>query len=171
MVRSILFLLTVLGLGLHFNSCKSPETSQDKSAVGNPVMTSYLEIKDALYNDDAEAAKTVAKRMLIVLESYVPSDSTGWNAASQKMHASAWYIVGAKDITEQRFHFEKLSDALYENAEKYGLVDGTLYRQYCPMAFDFKGAYWINEKKKIENPYFGDEMPQCGEVKSVLESE
>jgi Cu(I)/Ag(I) efflux system membrane fusion protein len=33
------------------------------------------------------------------------------------------------------------------------------------MAFDNKGAYWLSETKEIRNPYFGDKMMTCGEVK------
>jgi len=40
-----------------------------------------------------------------------------------------------------------------------------LYRQYCPMAFQNKGAYWLSSEKKIMNPYFGDKMLHCGVVK------
>jgi len=36
------------------------------------------------------------------------------------------------------------------------------------MAFDKKGAYWISENREIQNPYFGDKMPKCGEIKEEL---
>jgi Cu(I)/Ag(I) efflux system membrane fusion protein len=35
------------------------------------------------------------------------------------------------------------------------------------MAFD-TGAYWISDSKEIRNPYFGDAMLTCGEVKKEL---
>jgi Cu(I)/Ag(I) efflux system membrane fusion protein len=39
-----------------------------------------------------------------------------------------------------------------------------VYKEYCPMAFDNKGAYWLSESEEIRNPYFGKSMLTCGEV-------
>lgn len=32
-----------------------------------------------------------------------------------------------------------------------------------------KGAYWINGDKSIRNPYFGEKMMTCGEVKETIQ--
>ncbi len=45
--------------------------------------------------------------------------------------------------------------------------DKTLYLEYCPMADDNKGEYWLSDKEEIANPYFGQQMPKCGEVKKT----
>jgi Cu(I)/Ag(I) efflux system membrane fusion protein len=37
------------------------------------------------------------------------------------------------------------------------------------MANDDVGGYWFSESEEIRNPYFGDEMLLCGEVKEVFE--
>jgi Cu(I)/Ag(I) efflux system membrane fusion protein len=39
------------------------------------------------------------------------------------------------------------------------------------MAFDDTGAEWISDKKKIQNPYFGPEMPKCGTTKMAYNEE
>ena len=36
------------------------------------------------------------------------------------------------------------------------------------MAFDNQGAYWLSNAKQIRNPYFGEKMLTCGEVKEKL---
>ena len=36
------------------------------------------------------------------------------------------------------------------------------------MAFDNKGAYWLSNTQDIYNPYFGEEMRYCGEIKGQL---
>jgi Cu(I)/Ag(I) efflux system membrane fusion protein len=36
------------------------------------------------------------------------------------------------------------------------------------MAFDDRGAAWIQGSQEISNPYFGDMMLRCGEIKEVL---
>jgi len=43
-----------------------------------------------------------------------------------------------------------------------------VYYQFCPMAIDNKGAYWLSEESDIKNPYFGDAMLTCGETKETL---
>ena len=44
----------------------------------------------------------------------------------------------------------------------------TVYYQFCPMAINNKGAYWLSELKSIRNPYFGEQMMNCGETKETL---
>ena len=36
------------------------------------------------------------------------------------------------------------------------------------MAFAGKGAYRTSENREIQNPYFGDKMPKCGEKEEEL---
>jgi hypothetical protein len=48
------------------------------------------------------------------------------------------------------------------------LAAGTIYKQYCPMAFSNTGAYWLSESKEIRNPYFGDKMLKCGRIVSEI---
>lgn len=43
-----------------------------------------------------------------------------------------------------------------------------LYVQYCPMFEGDKGGSWLSISKDIKNPYFGDMMLSCGEVKKEI---
>ena len=36
------------------------------------------------------------------------------------------------------------------------------------MAFDNRGAIWLQDTKDLWNPYFGASMPKCGEVTEIL---
>jgi Cu(I)/Ag(I) efflux system membrane fusion protein len=48
---------------------------------------------------------------------------------------------------------------------QFGIPDTRqLYRIHCPMAFNNKGADWLQADKDIRNPYFGASMLSCGEV-------
>lgn len=42
-----------------------------------------------------------------------------------------------------------------------------LYLEFCPMADDNKGSFWLSYDKEIANPFFGQSMLTCGEVKKV----
>jgi Cu(I)/Ag(I) efflux system membrane fusion protein len=39
---------------------------------------------------------------------------------------------------------------------------------YCPMAFDNRGAEWIQRGDKIDNSYFGSNMLLCGEFRQTI---
>ena len=48
------------------------------------------------------------------------------------------------------------------------LKNAGVYRQFCPMAFNDQGAYWLSPETEIRNPYFGKKMLACGEVRDSL---
>jgi len=64
--------------------------------------------------------------------------------------------------------FQMISDITYDLIKTVGLKYQTVYRQFCPMAFNDKGAYWLSDRQKIENPYLGKKMPDCGEVRETM---
>ncbi len=45
---------------------------------------------------------------------------------------------------------------------------GNLYVQHCPMANEGEGGYWLAAEKEVRNPYYGDEMLNCGAVKETI---
>ncbi|PCI92078.1 hypothetical protein COB11_07945 [Candidatus Aerophobetes bacterium] len=54
--------------------------------------------------------------------------------------------------------------------DQFGNPSGeTLYTAFCPMAFDFEGAKWIQRGTEINNPYFGDQMLRCGDIQETHE--
>lgn len=77
-------------------------------------------------------------------------------------------INATKKIDEVYGPFAEISDLFYDFLDHYKIKKLTLFRQYCPMAFDNKGAYWLSNTQEIYNPYFGEEMRFCGEVKEQL---
>ncbi len=51
-------------------------------------------------------------------------------------------------------------------------LDTALRLAFCPMAFDSKGAEWIQQDGALKNPYYGQTMLRCGEFRAtVLSSE
>jgi Cu(I)/Ag(I) efflux system membrane fusion protein len=73
-----------------------------------------------------------------------------------------------KGLEAQRAIFETISDNLYELIKTIKPVGIATYHQYCPMAFEDKGAYWLSDTSHIQNPYFGKKMLICGEVTDSL---
>ena len=125
------------------------------------VILNYLKIKDALVRTDAGAAAFAAEGLLFDLEQ-------NENKVVNKLFKEVKLIAKSKEVDEQRIYFEGLSQNIYTLVKNTDL-EMTLYQQFCPMAFEDKGAYWISDEKKVYNPYFGDEMLRCGKVSEVIE--
>lgn len=136
------------------------------------IFTAYLPLKDALIASEATRASKEAKQLMAILEQVDMSLVEGeahqaWMKDLQVLKASSHHIAQKQDLDYARHMFEPLSDQLYHTLKKFQ-VETNGYRQYCPMAFDFKGAYWLSDSEQIINPYFGDEMLNCGNVEEEL---
>lgn len=130
----------------------------EKSMESNGVTSAYLDLKNALVATDASQAIEKAKALEMAFH--------GADFHSEAEIAKA--IHSTDDVEVQRKAFKALSERMYELASSNKLEFNTLYKQYCPMAFDDTGAYWLSDSKEIRNPYFGDKMLKCGRVEETL---
>jgi hypothetical protein len=126
------------------------------------VLETYLEIKDALVKTDGKAASTKASQLVELLK-----DTD--DELSKKIKFDAKHIADTKDISHQRDHFDTLSQNIYALVKATHPNDMPLYKQYCPMALNNQGAFWLASEKEINNPYFGDRMLHCGSVKETID--
>ena len=120
----------------------------------------YLELKDAL----VASAEEQAKKQAAVLEKVLAQVE-----GADKVRAYASRIAAANTLEQQREMFFFLNKHMIELTKKQELRSGGLYVQYCPMANNDQGAYWLSNEEEILNPYFGDRMLSCGEVSEVIE--
>ncbi|MGC9352245.1 MAG: efflux RND transporter periplasmic adaptor subunit [Mariniphaga sp.] len=132
----------------------------------------YFEVKNALVNDDAGTAQKAAGKVTGTLGKVDMGLLEGdahhhWMALQKQLEEASGMISETTDIEKQREHFNMLSENILEMTESFGLEIDKTYRQFCPMAFDDKGAFWLSESDEILNPYFGDMMLRCGEVKET----
>jgi len=137
------------------------------------VFTSYVTLKDAFVASDAAKAKSEASNTLAALSKTDMKLLSGaahndWMSYLSTLETSLKNIQSSDDIETQRTNFSTLSDNLYKTIKAYGLGGVTAYYDYCPMAFDNQGAYWLSTEDKIRNPYFGDKMLTCGKVKDMV---
>lgn len=174
-----------------FAACNGNQTTDDRPApvdgVAEPVPTpppgdvqeitedvngtdaflsEYMEVKNALVEDDHEKAKEEANDML---EEFNQLDE-GVVAQQQKqqIETSIQQVANANNIGAQRDAFAQLSNQLYQVAQQDDLTNKTLYWQHCPMAMNNKGANWLSFDKEIQNPFMGQNMPKCGSVQETL---
>jgi hypothetical protein len=138
------------------------------------VVAKYLDLKNALAADNGNDAASAGKELLSALGRI---DSSGITEAQKKTLADAGTDArehaehisqNGANIAHQREHFAMLSQDVYDLTKAFGSGGQTLYKDYCPMYNDKKGAYWDSEMKDIKNPYLGKEMPTCGEVKEEI---
>ncbi|RZS98330.1 efflux RND transporter periplasmic adaptor subunit [Cecembia calidifontis] len=153
---------------------KTLEVSEEFKKQLTSLIQSYLAIKDALVKTNAQETQrsvSPAKASLGKVDGKLLEGKAQdiWRDLLRPIQNSLDKIAQTTDVEEQRKHFETLSDNLIEAVEYFGVVDYTIYRQYCPMAFRDKGAYWLSGEKEIRNPYFGDMMLTCGEVKETYQ--
>jgi len=128
-----------------------------------PLLTSYYEVKDALVATDAAKAKAKAADLLAAIGKV---DAAKLSAADKKALASAkteaTHIGESTDVDHQREHFEGLSKNVIQLTKS--TKPAKTYVQFCPMAAEGKGAYWLSDKKAVRNPYYGAKMLTCGKV-------
>ena len=137
------------------------------------IVDGYLHLKNALVKSDSKEAAAAGIEITAAVGKV---DMTPMNDTQMKV----WHLVmddikehgehiseNAGKIDHQREHFKMLGEDVEDLVKTFG-GGQHLYKTFCPMAFDGKGAAWISEIKEIRNPYYGDEMLECGEVKEEL---
>jgi len=174
--------ISVLAVLAIFSSCKNEtkettpevktvETTQQKSAhtAGaisaefddaklQSVFTAYVALKTALVNTDAKKASAEASNLMTALAN-IGVEETTLKAAQN--------VVETDDVEVQRAAFVIITKEVEQMMEG-AIASGVVYKQYCPMAFNNTGAYWLSESKEIRNPYFGDKMLKCGRIEAEI---
>jgi Cu(I)/Ag(I) efflux system membrane fusion protein len=175
---------------------KTEETTQDAHASGSEasmeaskpqfevdvtfqkqlatVYTSYVGLKEAFVASDAakvkaEAVTTQSTLATVDMKLVTGAAHNDWMNYLGGLESSLKEIQATDDIEAQRKAFSTLTDNLYKSAKAFGLGGTTAYYEFCPMAFNNEGGFWLSSEEKIRNPYFGDKMLTCGTVKEKLQ--
>lgn len=135
----------------------------------------YFELKNSLVKSDFQQAKANIPKLesaLRKIESHRLDEKARlvWDELNPKLKKQLESFARASDIEQQREQFGLLSDQLIETVEKFNVKTESVYVAFCPMALNDQGAYWLSEFEDIKNPYFGDKMLRCGEVKKTINS-
>lgn len=125
----------------------------------NAIYQHYVHLTNALIKGDLAEAKIASNA--IELGSKTLPNGSGLSSLSAKISA-------ATSLDSQRILYADLSNEFIAKVKSSGLSAGEIYVEYCPMALNDKGASWLSNQKEIRNPYFGEHMLNCGEVKETL---
>ncbi|MDB5246193.1 MAG: hypothetical protein JWQ40_587 [Segetibacter sp.] len=160
---------------------KDTPLAQSKNSAGfndkfSRFLDHYYHLKDAFVLSNDAMAVAHAKMLTASADSLdmneVKADSSIVEMGKQyvaSVSAEAKALVGEKDLEAKRKSFQMISDAMYDLVRTVRYDQGTVYHQFCPMAFNDAGAYWLSATADIKNPYFGKKMLTCGEVKDSID--
>jgi len=138
------------------------------------IFESYIALKDALASDDSEKAQAEASIVENDLENVnmkLLTDAKAhqiWMELAPKIQDASRAVSSSSSIDEQRNTFKDLSVHLTHAVEVFG-INQKVYNQFCPMADNNKGAYWLSANEIVENPYFGSAMHSCGNVAEIFD--
>ena len=167
----------------HFHSLRNRFALNDVTAsiLGSPALREttgelikrYLALELNLAADNPEAAKEDITALAPLAEAVSTALlETGEELAgtlSLGLIEDVHRLEQAKDLATIRQAFYPLSQSLVQLVENFGSSgDSPLYVQFCPMAFENKGATWLTDTEEIKNPYFGAMMLRCGEVRKQV---
>lgn len=137
------------------------------------VFKLYVSLKETLVQSEsvkvsAAATATLASLANTDMKLLSGAAHNDWMNYSAGIESSLKAIVASTDLEEQRQSFSSLTENLYKSIKAYGLGGAQAYYEFCPMAFDNQGGFWLSDAAEIRNPYFGDKMLTCGEVREKL---
>lgn len=154
------------------------ENSSSFNQSFTDLLNAYYGLKDALVSSNPGKADAAAADLQRYADSLrtgeIHGDTSGTIRETAKyfassIAASAGALSGQDGLEGKRKEFETISDAMWSLTRTVQYSGQKVYYQYCPMAFDNKGAYWMSNTRDINNPYFGDKMLKCGEVADSLD--
>jgi hypothetical protein len=137
------------------SSAEIAEASFSDGMTGQ-VFQNYQQIRIALVNSNAEEVNLVAGNL-----------AESFTGEEEEIKSMAMAMADAGDIEKQRELFSQLTEKV-EPLFKESISEGAIYKQFCPMAFDGKGGFWISDVEEIRNPYYGDKMLKCGKVTETI---
>lgn len=150
-----------------------PVHRSESSVSIKGIIDPYIQLKNALAGDNSAGAAAQGKVLGTALSGFdktaLPADrkKTFEDIQADAMEHAEHIAQNSGNIEHQREHFEMLSNDIYDLAKIFSSGQ-VLYREFCPMYNQGKGAFWLSESKEIHNPYFGKEMPTCGTIKEIL---
>ncbi len=155
----------------------APPVSPSFRTTLRPIVEAYLQAHAQLADDDFDGARDSLGNLARRANEASPEGSRRaideWQRVASKLVGHARRGASSGDMADLRNAFEHLSMQMGELLRVFGNpLEVPLQLAFCPMAFDSKGAEWIQQDGPLENPYYGRAMLRCGEFRAtVLPSE
>jgi Cu(I)/Ag(I) efflux system membrane fusion protein len=135
----------------------APSTKQTPKAgetMSQAIVEPYLKIQSVLAQDSVDGVRANAGN--------IATAATALGAPAMRIDTAALQLASAADLPDARAKFGVLSEAIVAYMTGLRLVapDGVRVA-YCPMV----QKPWLQEGSTLANPYYGSEMPTCGEFR------
>lgn len=139
----------------------------------NGIVDTYLKLKESLVMDNEKASDDAAAAMAgavsrVPLFEFDDNGATAWRQHAELYSSQLKEMQHIGGLANKRSYFAHISEIVYCTIKTFGFANRTLYVDFCPMAFDGKGAYWLSTDEEFENPYMGLGMARCGEIREVV---
>ena len=150
----------------------SQDLSPDFKEQMNNLVDAYLVLKEALVAANEEEIPESGELFLEALHQLDATELDG-EAKAFLEEKKTFLIRHAKqnqkadNLAAVRQNFIYLSHPLIKLVEAFG-ANEKLYIDFCPMANNNKGAFWLSSIEEIRNPYMPETMRTCGSVKKVI---
>ena len=132
------------------------------------MLRAYYDAQQALAADDNAAAMAAMRSLNLAVEAADEAAWTGharhlWTRLSPALSEPLERLAAGQGIEATRRQFEQVSEATIGLVKALGVPTGRpAYQMWCPMAFDNRGAHWLQPTDELRNPYFGAAMLECG---------
>ncbi len=132
-----------------------------EKGLADKLFTDYFSAQKALAKDDLKTAEAQMKKLYSVMESIKSPVFKELQNRVDFINKQNLTIVQLRE--EFALISETFNSILFNDKSplKYSVK-----KFKCTMAFDGRGAIWLQDNKKTANPYFGLAMPGCGELKN-----
>ncbi len=134
------------------------------------VLEAYIGLHAALSQDDLGATKlavgvfwsAIGDVNTILL---APAAQKVWGVERIALLEQLTRLAKASDLEAARAVFDPVSTNMWDIIARFRTPNAEpVFRFFCPMAFDNRGAHWIQGDAKVRNPYFGPAMLKCGKL-------
>lgn len=139
------------------------------------ALKAYYDMKDAFVKSDTGIVNKDAGIFVTSLASLKADDIKADKAIvdltiqlKDNLVTETNALIAAPDIESKRKHFQVVSDGMFDLLRTIGYKGSIVYQQYCPMAFNNSGAAWLSNSTDIVNPYFGEKMLHCGDIRDSV---
>ncbi len=164
--------------GLSHGEHQMAEVSLDVPAEFRAQLTQivppYLAIGQALAADDVASAMAVVPALHQAVSSIISQSLSGkaakrWTGEQENLSKITATLSKATDLSSLRSAFALLSEELLSLQHTFGFPNSDqLFELHCPMAFDGRGASWIQTDEQVRNPYYGAAMLKCADRVELL---
>ena len=138
-----------------------------------PVVEDYLSAQLALAGDDFGAARETLSALAATINEIDPPGPRdareAWQEIASSLGGHARLAAASQDDGRLRGAFEHVSAQIERILRVLGNpLDKAVRVVFCPMAFDSKGAAWVQDSDTVHNPYYGKAMLRCGDIRATV---